>query len=234
MIGVVRSVSAFVLPSLCGIVLLLVCAPFGRRRALAITLPVVTTLGLRLAGIKLHVDGDVTALQRRPAVFVMNHQSGVDPLIIAALLKRDVVGIAKIELQSHLLLGPLLRLAGTLFVDRQRHAGPESLAPIVPALNNGYAVAIAAEGTRSQNGQLNTFKPGALWLAQHAKVPLIPIVLHNSHSILPAHRLIMRPGTVTITVLPAINASESLDVASLQQRFQRCLDLGSTDRGHTA
>ncbi|MDF1780122.1 MAG: lysophospholipid acyltransferase family protein [Alcanivoracaceae bacterium] len=234
MIGILRSISAFVLPSLCGIILLVVCAPFGRRRALAITLPVVTTLGLRLAGITLRVDGDVAALQRRPAVFVINHQSGVDPLLVAALLKRDVVGIAKIELQRHLLLGPLLKLAGTLFVDRQRHAGPESLAPIIPALNDGYAVAIAAEGKRSHDGQLNPFKPGALWLAQHAKVPLIPIVLHNSHAILPAHQLIMRPGTVAITVLPAIAASESLDVESLQQRFQHCLKLGSADRADSA
>lgn len=202
-----RSLLAFMIPSVAGIVLLLICLPLGRRRALAITLPAVTTLGTRIAGISLAVSDPNNGLAIRPAVFVINHQSATDPLIVAALLKKDVVGIAKIQLKRHPLLGPLLALAGTVFVDRESHGGVESLAPALVALKEGYAIALAPEGKRSVDRHLGTFREGAIWLARQASVPIIPIVLHNSAEALPADKLLIRPTTVKVTVLPAIDTN---------------------------
>lgn len=205
-----------------GIVLLLISLPLGRRRALAIALPVITTLGTRIAGISLDVQDNDNLLTVRPAVFVINHQSATDPLIVAALLKKNVVGIAKIQLKRHPLLGPLLALAGTVFVDRTSHAGVESLAPALIALKEGYAIALAPEGTRSHDRSLGTFREGAIWLAQHANVPIIPIILHNSADALPAGKLLIRPATIRVTVLPAENAN-LINGETLRARYANSL-----------
>lgn len=202
-VRVIRSTLAFVAPPIVGMVLFLLIVPFGRRRAANLAIAVVTRLGLGLAGIRLTIGGDTGLLKQRPAVFVINHQSGTDPIIVASLLQRNMVAIAKHELRYHPLLGPLMRMLGTVFVKREQGIGPQVLAPLLPALADGYAVALSPEGRRSRDGVLQTFKPGALWLARQAGVPLIPVVLHNSRKILPAKGLLMRAGTVRITVLPA-------------------------------
>ncbi|MDX1803680.1 MAG: lysophospholipid acyltransferase family protein [Alcanivorax sp.] len=216
-----RSALAFVLPALTGLVLFVLCLPAGRRRAANLTIGVVTRLGLRLAGIGLQLEGQTAALRQRPAVFVINHQSGTDPLIVAALLQRDMVAVAKAELRHHPLLGPLMGWLGTVFVRREQGAGPQVLAPLLPALASGYAVALAPEGHRSRDGRLQPFRPGALWLAQQAGVPLIPIVLHDSRDILPAGALLMRPGTVRITVLAPRAGTQSCE--QLQQEYADAL-----------
>lgn len=210
---VIRSALAFVIPPIVGMVLFVVCLPLGRRRATNLGITVVCWLGLGLAGIRLQVDGERHLLGRRPAIFIINHQSGTDPIIVASLLRRDMVAIGKHELQFHPLLGPLMRMFGTVFVKREQGLGPQVLAPVLPALAAGDAVVLAPEGRRSCDGHLQPFKSGALWLAQQSGAPLIPVVLHNSGEILPAQRLLMKPGTVRITVLspqPATLTTEQL------------------------
>ena len=54
----------------------------------------------------------------RPAVFVFNHQSAADALIMGYLLRQDFTGIAKIEASRNLLTGPFLRSVGVVFIDR--------------------------------------------------------------------------------------------------------------------
>ena len=220
-ITVIRSALAFVLPPLVGMVVFLVCLPLGPRRATNVGIPVVSRLGLGLAGIRLQVEGETALLRQRPAIFVLNHQSGTDPIIMAALVRRDMVAIGKYELQFHPLLGPLMKMFGTVFVKREQGIGPQVLAPLLPALEGGDAVVLAAEGRRSRDGSLQPFKPGALWLAQQSAAPLIPVVLHNSGEILPAKGLLMKPGTVRITVLPPQPAT--LTTEQLRQVFANAL-----------
>ncbi|MBZ2189774.1 1-acyl-sn-glycerol-3-phosphate acyltransferase [Alcanivorax sp. JB21] len=226
----IRSLIAFVLPALLGIVLMLLCMPLGRRRAINIAVPAVTWLGHLLAGIRLAVAGDVAALSIRPAVFVINHQSGADPIIVARLLRRNITGVAKKSLRRHPLLGPLLRLAGAAFVDRDAGAGSAALQPALARLKQGYGIVIAAEGRRSPDGRLLPFRPGALWLAREAGVPVVPIVLHNSRVILPPGALVMHSSTVAVTVLSPIPedtiTAGGLWLDDLEKRFVRCLDAG--------
>ena len=77
-----------------------------------------------IARLKLIVDGEVNLWSRRPAVFVFNHQSAMDMLICAKLLREDVVGIAKKEIRKQPLVGPVLAMAGTVFIDRENIKDP--------------------------------------------------------------------------------------------------------------
>ena len=166
-------------------------------------------LGTALAGIHVTVDGEEHLWSKRPAVFIFNHQSGVDPLLICKLLRRDFVGISKQEVRGIPVLGQLFELAGTIFIDRFNHAEAlKALEPAVEALRHGLSIAIAPEGTRSLGPRLGRFKKGAFRMAMAGGVPIVPIVIHNSIDALPKHAIVIRPASVAVTVLPPVPTTD--------------------------
>ena len=105
-------------------------------------------------------------------MFIFNHQSAIDVLILCKLLHRDFVGISKQEVRSNPIFGPFFALAGTVFIDRSdRTKAIEALKPAVEALREGLSIAIAPEGTRSSTGRLGRFKKGAFHIAMAARRP---------------------------------------------------------------
>lgn len=195
------------------------------RDALNFSLATWTNLAAVIARLKLVVEGEEHLWSDRPAVFVFNHQSAMDVLIMAKLLREDVVGIAKKEVQRQPFLGPALTFAGTVFVDRGNVRDPKAaLAPAVAALRDGRSVAIAPEGTRSRDGRLGEFKRGAFHLAMQAGVPIVPIVIHNALDALPNGSLVVRPAEVGVTVLPPIE-TEGWKLRSIAAQTRRIREL---------
>jgi len=176
------------------------------RDALNFSLATWTTLAPLIARLRLIIEGEEHLWSDRPAVFVFNHQSAMDVLIVARLLREDIVGIAKKEVQRQPFLGPALTFAGTVFVDRDDVGDPKkALQPAVAALRDGRSVAIAPEGTRSRDGRLGEFKRGAFHLAREAGVPIVPVVIHNAPDALPNGSMVVRPAEVKVTVLPPVS-----------------------------
>jgi putative phosphoserine phosphatase/1-acylglycerol-3-phosphate O-acyltransferase len=139
-----------------------------------------------LIGLKLNIKGEYHVWENRPAVFVFNHQSKADIIIIAKLLRRDLAGVGKKEIKHYPLIGQILEFAGVVFIDRQDSAGAiEAMMPLVDAMrDDGKSVVIAPEGTRTISPRLGRFKKGAFHLAMQAGVPVVPIVIHNAIFIL--------------------------------------------------
>lgn len=196
-----------------------------RRRAINRAIEVWGDLGTRAAGVKLDVAGG-ERLALRPAVFVFNHQSGADPFLLCALLRRDFVGIAKSEIRRNPLLGPAFAFADTVFVDRgDRAQSVAALAPAIETLRRGLAILIAPEGTRSSSYEVGPFKKGGFWIAMAARAPIVPIVVHNARDILPRDGWLMRSATVRVSVLAPIEtrawtpADLDARVAEVRQRF---------------
>ena len=197
----VRTVLALlaILPGLAAGVAVL-AATRDRRRAINRTIAVWGDLGTRAAGIRLDVVG-AAQLAVRPAVFVFNHQSGVDPILLCALLRRDFVGVAKQEIRRNPLLGPAFAFAGVVFVDRSDRAQAlRALEPALDRLRAGIAIAIAPEGTRSPGAEVRAFKKGAFRIAMAAGVPIIPVVILNARDVLPRGARVMTPATVRVVV----------------------------------
>jgi len=188
-------------------------------------------LGTSLAGVDLRVEGEAHLWSHRPAVFIFNHQSGLDAVLMVKLLRRDVTGVGKKEIQRNPIFGPLFTAAGVVFIDR---ADPtkaiEALRPAVQALREGRSLVIAPEGTRSSTPRLGPFKKGAFHIAMQAGVPIVPVVFRNVLDALPKHALVVRPATVESVVLPPIDTSdwtrESLDaeIEAIRQRYLEVLD----------
>ena len=113
-----------------------------------------------LAGIELDVTGEENVWAKRPCVFVFNHQSQADVIILPALLRRDIAGVGKKEIGDVPILGTLMKIGGTVLIDRENtRSARESMKPLVDVmLKEGRSVCIAPEGTRSTSTNLGRFK----------------------------------------------------------------------------
>ena len=184
-----------------------------------------------LIGLNLVVRGEENLWAKRPAVFVFNHQSKADVVIIARLLRRDFAGVGKKEIKNTPIIGKTLELAGTVFIDRDNATSAiEAMRPLVDAMRNaGKSVVIAPEGTRTVSPRLAPFKKGAFHLAIQAGVPIVPIVIHNSGDVAPKGDFVFRPATVEVDVLPPIDTSswsaQTIEehVAAVRHLFQLTL-----------
>ena len=165
-------------------------------------------LATSLSGVDLRVEGEENLWSQRPAVFTFNHQSGLDLILMAKLIRRDVTGVGKKELLQNPVFGPLLAASGVVFVDRFNTARAiEALEPAVQALGEGLSLAIAPEGTRSLTPRLGAFKKGAFHMAMQAGVPIVPVVFRNVLDALPKDALVVRPAIVEAVVLPPVDTS---------------------------
>lgn len=213
-----------------------------RRTVANLVATVAPDLALTLAGVRVRVRGAEKADAARPAVFVFNHQSSLDLLVLGAVLRTDVTGIAKKEAARDPRFAAVGALFDVAYVDRSGgRAARDGLRPAVDKLRSGISIAIAPEGTRSPTPQLGPFKKGAFHLARQAGVPIVPIVIHGAGDLMWRNSLVAHAGTVDVEVLDPVPAdtwtTANLDdavaevresfVAALRERDARA-DLGST------
>lgn len=178
-----------------------------------------------LAGVELKVDGEENLWSHRPAVFIFNHKTNFDALIMGKLLRTDFTGVAKKELERHPIMGPAGRLMKVAFIDRSDgKKAVETMKPIMQLAKEGISIAIAPEGTRARTRELLPFKKGAFRIAMAAGIPIVPIVIRNAEDIGSRDAFFMRPGVVEVTVLPPISVADwTLD--DLDERIEAVRDL---------
>ncbi len=173
----------------------------SRRRGVDTAVSLAGELGLGLAGVQLNVQGEQHLWDARPAVFLFNHQSQLDMLIICKLLRGGFAGVAKKELANDPIFGAAFRLADTAFVDRSSTTqGKRALEPAVQRLHDGVSLVVAPEGTRSPTPRLRPFKKGAFHMAMQAGVPLVPIVIRNAGELMWRDSRTIRPGRIDVVV----------------------------------
>src|SRR5215469_16069385 len=192
----------------------------SRREAVDLGTTLAGELGSVLAGVRLDVRG-AEHLAVRPAVFLFNHQSQLDVLILAKLLRGGFTGVAKKELASDPGFGLVFRLADVAFVDRHDHAqAMKALGPAVQKLRDGISLVIAPEGTRSATPALGPFKKGAFHVAMQAGVPIVPIVIRNAGELMWRGATTLHAGTVQVAVLPPVSTA-GWTVDELDEHIER-------------
>ena len=203
----------------------------SRRDSLNFSISLFAETASALIGLDLDVRGREHLWKQRPAIFMFNHQSNADMLIMASLIRRDIVGVGKRELKNLPVVGPLMGAAGVVFIDRSdRRAAIETMQPLVKAMQEEkQSLVIAPEGTRAPTRKLGAFKKGGFHVAIQSGVPIVPVVIHNSGDISPKGDKIFRSGTVHIDILPAIQTTNwsvtNIDehVAEVRNAFLRTL-----------
>ncbi len=182
----------------------------SKRDALNFSLSVFADTASALIGLNLKTKGEEHLWSHRPAVFMFNHQSNVDLVIVARLMRRDISGVGKREIRDIPVVGRVMESSGMVLIDRQDSVSAiEAMKPLVDAMRvEGKSVCMSPEGTRATTPKLAEFKKGAFHLAMQAGVPVVPIVIRNSSDVQPKGDFLYHAGTVEVEVLPPIDTSQ--------------------------
>jgi 1-acyl-sn-glycerol-3-phosphate acyltransferase len=159
-------------------------------------------IGFRLVGIRLRMVGEEHVLAGRPAVYVSNHGSNIDPPALFSALSPlfpKLRVLYKAELRRLPVLVWVFDAAGFVPVERANRG--QSLPAIDrarQALVDGASFLIFPEGTRSPEGTLLPFKKGGFIMAIGAQVPVVPVVVSGGRDAMRKGSLLIRPATITI------------------------------------
>jgi 1-acyl-sn-glycerol-3-phosphate acyltransferase len=222
----------------------------------AVTAPVCVALGVLLWALSLPWDRDMRLLHRfvcqwcvaylrlnprwrlqvqgrerlpeGPAVLVANHQSLVDIVAVMALF-HPYKFVSKVSLFRVPLLGWMMGLIRHVPLDRGRpHSTLLMLERCRFWLRRGMSVFLFPEGTYGDGKRLLPFRSGAFLLALEEQVPLVPIFLEGTRSLLEGDgpwlktRADMRVTVLEPRLLPKDADAEALaeEVRALYQRLQ--------------
>ena len=109
------------------------------------------------------------------AIFICNHKSNIDPIILILSTWRKQFFLAKKELFKNKFLKLVMKIANAIPIDR----GKTDLSAIkkgINVLNKGNVLTIFPEGTRNKTeSELSEVKAGAALFAIKTKTPIIPI-----------------------------------------------------------
>jgi 1-acyl-sn-glycerol-3-phosphate acyltransferase len=111
-------------------------------------------------------------------VLAANHLSAIDPPLIGALSPRTIYWMAKAELLEIPVIGELLIQTGA-FPVRRGEGDRQSLRRARELAREGHMVGIFVEGTRQRFGYPGEVLPGAMMIALHERVPLIPCGVYS-------------------------------------------------------
>ena len=190
---------------------LVVCYPFDKKRVVVHTLSKwITDV---IFGLPIFMKREVIGLEnidhRKAYVMVLNHNSMVDiisiynlPLIFKWVSKKEVYRIP--------IVGQLLFAHGDIVINR---ASAKEAMQLVHTrgfewLKKGASVSIFPEGTRSKDGEIHNFKAGAFVLAKDAGVPILPIVLDGTNTMVRNGWLMNWRNKITIRILPPVSAED--------------------------
>jgi lysophosphatidate acyltransferase len=141
-------------------------------------------------------------LSTRPAVFIGNHQTELDVLMLGHIFPPYCSVTAKKSLGNVPFLGWFMTLSGTVFIDRaNRETAVKAFDGAATEMKvHRQSVYIFPEGTRSYatKPELLPFKKGAFHLAIKAGVPIVPLVVENYSHILNIRALRFNSGTIQI------------------------------------
>ena len=157
-------------------------------------------------GIKIVVNGlENLPQQREISVFVANHASYLDSFAVVAAIPRDFSFIAKQELRKSIFTGPVLKKIGTEFVERfDKRQGVSDAQDITGAKQRTQSLFFFPEGTFTRVSGLQNFHMGAFITAATANMPVVPIAIRGTRSMLPPDTWVPRRGRITFTIGKAI------------------------------
>jgi 1-acyl-sn-glycerol-3-phosphate acyltransferase len=156
---------------------------------------------LKVCGVKVIVNGLENVDSNVPRVYMNNHQSFFDIFALLACLPVHFKFILKQELMKIPLLGPAMKKAGYISIDRANpRKAIKSMDEAAEKIRKGASVVIFPEGTRSLDGQLLPFKKGGFILALKSGCDIVPVTIDGSHRIAPKGSLRINRGSFNLHI----------------------------------
>ncbi len=140
-----------------------------------------------------------------PLLVVSNHQSHLDPVLIAIAAPRQVGALAR----ASLFVGPfgwLIRSYGAVPVERGSATG--GIRALLGMLKVGGAAIVFPEGTRTTDGQLQPFQSGFCAIARRGGAAIVPTTIDGAYAALPRGVALPRLRPITLRFNEPITPEE--------------------------
>jgi len=167
---------------------------------------------------------------QRPYVFMGNHTSIVDPLVVALAIPQPFHCVFKKELARIPVFGWALLALGQIMVDRENtEQARASLAATLSGLSGNNSIIIFPEGWVSKDGRLLPLKKGGFHLAIQAGLPIVPVRIEGARKVCPpvgsGH---FHKGLISVQVFPPLDVrgKTEADIPDLMEKVRGCLAPG--------
>ncbi|MEJ2637026.1 MAG: lysophospholipid acyltransferase family protein [Calditrichia bacterium] len=147
--------------------------------------------------VKVERNGDLPA--NFPFVALLNHQSVFDPFIVLAFLDQRIAFLTKSTSFAHLIVRLALWLGRGIPTTRYQ-TDPRVIRHMRTFLERGIPLGIFPEGERTWNGELGEFKYSVVRLLVKFRIPVVPIIIFNSFSLMPRWAGFPRRQQIELTV----------------------------------
>jgi 1-acyl-sn-glycerol-3-phosphate acyltransferase len=159
----------------------------------------------RLTGTPFAVRGREHLDAPGPRVLVSNHQSYLDGFLLTAALPPRFGYVVKRELERNPVTSFLLRRLGAVFVERFDPAqGEGETRKVLDAVRAGDSVVVFSEGTFHRAPGLLPFRLGAFAVAAEAGVPVVPVTIRGTRSMMVGDDWFPRRGKPSVEIAPPL------------------------------
>ncbi|WP_017730413.1 lysophospholipid acyltransferase family protein [Nafulsella turpanensis] len=166
--------------------------------------------GFRLfSGIRYQIEGQEHLKDGRTYIFTPTHTSYLDAPALPLVAPGPFKTLAKKEIAAIPAFGWVAR-AVTEMVDRSNaESRRQSIERLTHALRSGTSLLVFPEGTINKTtAPLAPFYDGAFRIALETQTPVVPIVIRGASKLMPPGSSLMRPGKITVKILPPLMPSE--------------------------
>lgn len=149
------------------------------------------------------VEGRRNIPRRGGILIASNHQSYLDPVVLAASLHRPLNFVAKSELFSNPIGAWFMRRLNA-FPLRQGKGDIGALKETIRRLKEGHMLNIFPEGARTPDGKIHTFERGVALIIRRANVPVVPACIVGAYEAWPINRPLWRASPVRLRFGPVL------------------------------
>ncbi len=172
------------------------------------------------------VEGSGHVPASGPLIIMPNHASPLDPQLLGAALPYTFLRQAYWAGKKSTVLKTWLRRTlswYTRIIPISDDA--TALASAVKILDRGDILVWFPEGSRSLDGEVHEFKPGAAWLLTKCDVPIVPVYIHGAHAACRGSRAMPRLWTrVVVRIGPPRTAAQLGLKQATDQQIMRATD----------
>jgi 1-acyl-sn-glycerol-3-phosphate acyltransferase len=169
----------------------------------------------------LKVYGVENVPERGGVLILSNHQSYLDPVVLGAKLIRPLSFLAKSELFEVPGFGWMIRNLNA-FPVRQGEGDIGAVKETIRRLQEGHALNMFPEGSRSDDGEIAPMQSGIGLIARRAGVPVVPAVIDGSFAAWPRGKKIFRPHPIRVQFGPPMDLKD-LKAAEIVKRIDSTL-----------
>ncbi|MBI2930567.1 MAG: 1-acyl-sn-glycerol-3-phosphate acyltransferase [Planctomycetes bacterium] len=148
---------------------------------------------------KLRSRGQELVPRTGGVLLASNHQSVLDPPLVAACVDREVHFMARKSLFEIPVFGSVI-VAYNAFPIVRDSGDVKGVKTAIERLKAGSALLMFPEGTRTRDGRIGPMKSGIRLVAERAAVPIVPVLVEGAYKVWPkGQRLPCLWGRITVT-----------------------------------